>query len=130
MTSFLYFVLPLTRCPRNSNPKSSGPRKERRAFDASKLPRLSKAEIEVLNEDWDDREETSAMWEIISQGMIREFIGVLMEDPSMAHVRSSDGRGPLWWAHEYNRPKMIEILKAVGVSENLRDKNGVRPKDL
>lgn len=84
----------------------------------------------MLNEDWDDREETSAMWEIISQGMIREFIGVLMEDPSMAHVRSSDGRGPLWWAHEYNRPKMIEILKAVGVSENLRDKNGVRPKDL
>ncbi|KAL7508596.1 hypothetical protein ACHAXN_005670 [Cyclotella atomus] len=26
-----------------------------------------------------------------------------------------DGRGPMWWAHEHGRPKMISLLKSLGV---------------
>jgi hypothetical protein len=84
----------------------------------------------MLNEDWEDTEEASMMFEIISRGMIKEFVGILHEVPEAIHLRSSDGRGPMWWAHEHKRPKMIDSMKRLGVSEERTDKNGIRPLDL
>lgn len=95
-----------------------------------KLKKLNKHDIDMINEDWEDTEETSMMWEIISNGMIREFIGLITEAPELVHIRSADGRGPMWWAHEYNRPKMIDVMKKLGVSEERKDVNGIRPLDL
>jgi dolichyl-diphosphooligosaccharide--protein glycosyltransferase len=95
-----------------------------------KLSKLSSDKIERINEDWGDSEYSSMMWEVISQGDIREFVGLVREHPEVAHVRSLDGRGPMWWAHEYKRPKMIELLRQVGVSETRKDANGIRPTDL
>lgn len=95
-----------------------------------KVRRLDPHQIDIINEDWDDTEETSMMWEIISQGMIREFMTLVQEAPEIVHIRSADGRGPMWWAHEYKRPKMIELMKKLGVSEDRKDKNGIRPVDL
>jgi hypothetical protein len=37
------------------------------------------------------------------------------DNPLYAHVRSKDERGPMWWAHEHSRPKMISLLKSLGV---------------
>lgn len=95
-----------------------------------KIQRLDPNQIDMINEDWEDTEETSMMWEIISQGMFREFLSVVLESPEIIHVRSADGRGPMWWAHEYKRPKMIEIMKRLGVSDSRTDKDGRRPTDL
>lgn len=81
-------------------------------------------------EKWSDSEGTSMMWEIISQGMIREFLDVVQDSPEIVHIRSADGRGPMWWAHEYNRPKMIEVMQRMGVSEERKDKHGVTPTEL
>lgn len=94
------------------------------------IRRLDPHQIDIINEDWEDTEETSMMWEIISQGMFREFMAIVLESPEIIHVRSADGRGPMWWAHEYKRPKMIEIMKKLGVSDTRTDKNGRRPIDL
>jgi hypothetical protein len=92
--------------------------------------KLTKASIDVLNEEWDDNERTSLMWEVIKTGDIQEFASVLEEHPQMAHIRSKDGRGPMWWAHEFGRPKMIEILRQLDVSEDRTDSNGVKPADI
>jgi len=70
------------------------------------------------------------MWELISNGMLAEFARVIREAPEMVHIRSSDGRGPMWWAYEYKRPKMIDVMKQLGVSDRRADKNGLRPSDL
>lgn len=95
-----------------------------------KIRPIDPHQIDMINEDWADTEETSMLWEIISQGNFRGFLGIVMEAPEIIHVRSADGRGPMWWAHEYKRPKMIEIMKKLGVSDSRTDKNGFRPIDL
>ena len=61
------------------------------------------------------------LWELISQGQARELFSLLQEYPELAHIRSEDGRGPMWWAHEYKRPRMVEVLKQLGVSEDRKD---------
>lgn len=92
--------------------------------------KLNRASIDSLNEEWDDNEKTSMMWEIIKEGNIHEFADVLQQHPALAHMRSKDGRGPMWWAHEYGRPKMIEILRQLDVTEDRADANGVKPGDI
>lgn len=88
------------------------------------------ASIESINEDWEDNERTGLMWEIIKDGEIQEFVALLQEHPELAHIRSEDGRGPMWWAHEYGRPSMVSILRQLGVSEERTDTKGVKPTDL
>jgi dolichyl-diphosphooligosaccharide--protein glycosyltransferase len=84
----------------------------------------------MLNEDWEDNEKTSMMWEIMKDGNMYEFVALLQEQPELAHIRSEDGRGPMWWAHEYGRPRMVEILKQLGVTEDRTDSKGVKPTDI
>jgi len=84
----------------------------------------------MINEDWEDNERTSMLWELISQGQARELFSLLQEYPELAHIRSEDGRGPMWWAHEYKRPRMVEVLKQLGVSEDRKDEKGIKPTDI
>ena len=70
------------------------------------------------------------MWEVIKDANIYEFVELLQDQPELAHIRSEDGRGPMFWAHEYGRPKMVDILKQLGVSEERTDKDGVKPTDI
>lgn len=100
-----------------------------KGFDGH-LRKLDDLDIDMINEHWENTEETSMMWELISNGKIREFVAILHEAPEMIHIRSADGRGPMWWAYEYKRPKMIEMMKQLGVSDERTDQNGIRPLDL
>ena len=77
----------------------------------------------MINEDWDNTEMTTLMWEVISRGDYNELAGLLEEQPGLAHIRSEDGRGPMWWAYEFGRTKMIDLLKQAGVSEERTDRN-------
>jgi len=100
-----------------------------------KKPRIKKIpldEIELMNnpEAWGNNAMTTAAWQIIHENDIRGFRDLLLERPEAAHVRSEDGRGPIWWAHEYGRSEMVKLLLKLGVSEDLRDVNGVKPTDL
>jgi dolichyl-diphosphooligosaccharide--protein glycosyltransferase len=84
----------------------------------------------MINEDWVDNEMTSMMWELISQGQLAELADTLKNYPQVAHLRSEDGRGPMWWAYEHKRPRIIEMLKKLGVSDERTDQNGIRAKDV
>jgi len=95
-----------------------------------KLPKLSPVEIDMINEDWENNEMTTFLWELISQNRIQELLQVLYETPQLAHVRSEDGRGPMWWAHEYGRSNMVTILKQIGVSEERKDASDITPLDI
>ena len=67
---------------------------------------------------------------MISQNKVKDLIEILTEYPELAHVRSSDGRGPMFWAMEFGNAKIIRILKKVGVSDTRKDASGLTPLDL
>lgn len=97
-----------------------------------KLKRLSKDDIEMMNnpEAWDDNIMTTTVWETVNSNDIQAFKELLYENPELAHVRSKDGRGPLWWAHEYGRGNFVKLLKKLGVSDQLKDVKGLTPLDI
>ena len=86
--------------------------------------------IEAINKEWVDTEKTGMMWELIKTPESEEFMQVLSTYPEIAHVRSKDGRGPMFWAHEHGRTGMIKVLRKLGVREDLADANGVKPTDI
>jgi len=92
--------------------------------------RLSAETIDMINKDWADNEKTGMMWEIIKRPEPEEFMNILSTHPEIAHIRSEDGRGPMFWAHEYGRQGMIQVLRKLGVSEEREDSNGIKPTDI
>jgi dolichyl-diphosphooligosaccharide--protein glycosyltransferase len=98
-----------------------------------KVPRKPSAdEIEELNdpEQWTNSEFTTELWNLISKGQLDRLKQLLDESPAMAHLRSEDGRGPMWWAHEYGKDDVVALLRSHGVSEDRKDKDGVTPLDI
>lgn len=119
-----------------NNPEKATARARKEAEAASKVTKdvvfkkLHDDIVEKLNQVWEDNDRTSSMWEIIKDGDHVEFMSILVENPEMAHIRSKDGRGPMFWAHEYGRPKYIDVLRQLGVSEKRADANGFKPTDV
>jgi len=113
-------------------------RKEREARGGSPLENmefsgdgdLTKDQIKEINQVREDNSITSNLFDLIKMGDVETMTAVLNEQPAYAHVRSKDGRGPMWWAHEHGNKQIIKLLKSKGVSEKLRDKDGMTPLDL
>ncbi|KAL7538039.1 hypothetical protein ACHAXR_013098 [Thalassiosira sp. AJA248-18] len=98
-------------------------------LDAPRAP-LAKEAIRDANQHWEDNAITSQMFELIKMNDVDSLGMVLENQPIYAHVRSRDGRGPMWWAHEHGRKNIVKLLKSHGVSEKVRDKDGMTPLDL
>ena len=64
------------------------------------------------------------LWRAITSNENSELQSILDEDESRALLRSADGRGPLFWAHEANNEEAIEMLKKAGASEDFQDADG------
>lgn len=96
------------------------------------IKKLDPESIEKYNdkEYWQNNELTTLLWEIISENKLKDFYDLIASNPSVPHLRSEDGRGPMWWAHEFKRDKIIDFLKVLGVSEERKDVNGITPLDL
>lgn len=114
------------RAERKQAGESSPEKKKKR------IKKLPPDEIDLMNnpEAWGNNAMTTAAWQIIHENDIRGLRDLLLERPEAAHVRSQDGRGPMWWAHEYGRTDMVKILTKLGVRDDLGDVNGVKPTDL
>ena len=96
------------------------------------IRKLSEEDIDMMNnpEAWDDSSATTAVWEVINGNDIKAFRDMLLENPELAHIRAKDGRGPMWWAHEYGLTNFVKLLKKLGVSETLEDVKGITPLSL
>lgn len=106
--------------------KKNQPKNRERA----KKAKLTPDQIDLINEEWTDNEMTSMIYQLIASDSFDELSEMLMMSPQLAHVRSQDGRGPMWWAHEFKRPKIIKMLKTLGVSETRTDEHGLTPLDI
>ena len=63
---------------------------------------------------------TTAMWSLIDRGDIGELAKALDSDPDLVYIRSEDGRGPLFWAYEYERYDLVKLLLDKGKWPALR----------
>ena len=70
------------------------------------------------------------MWSIVDQNDVEGLRNWLEAEPHAVHIRSKDGRGALWWAYEYGRAEIKEILLQAGAKVDATDANGVKPSDL
>jgi len=79
---------------------------------------------------WENTEETTLMYSLIESNNLQGLDQWLSSDPDLVHLRSEDGRGPLWWANEFKRGEIIEVLRKFKVREDLVDSQGKLPSDL
>jgi hypothetical protein len=80
--------------------------------------------------EWADTSTTSQFHNIISSGNIDAFVSLLKLEPESAKVRSADGRGPLFWAFEYNMLDMQSLLIQHGADADAKDARGQSPAVL
>jgi dolichyl-diphosphooligosaccharide--protein glycosyltransferase len=91
---------------------------------------LTEELIADLNRHWEDTAVTTEMWQIVNDGDARILERVISQAPPLAHVRSKDGRGPMWWAHESGNKEVVAVLKKMGVRDDLEDATGLTPLDI
>ena len=92
--------------------------------------KLTIEEIDMINEHWENNEYTSKMYELIASNQVEQLDSVLKMNPHVAHIRSEDGRGPMWWAHEMGHKQIVDLLKKQKVSEKRTDQNGKTPLSI
>lgn len=81
----------------------------------------------VIFEDTDD---TTNMYALIRTANVERLDMWIDANPSVIHIRSSDGRGPLWWAYEFGNQEVIDLLIQAGADEKAVDVHGNYPKDI
>lgn len=79
---------------------------------------------------WRNTALTTRLWEIIRDADSEALREVLDETPDAHLARSADGRGPLFWAHEFARSDMVQQLLQRGADASARDAQGKRPADV
>ena len=81
---------------------------------------------------WADSDVTFALWSAISSGDESELVDLVQKhgERKVSTVRSADGRGPLFWAFEYEQQSMVDMLLSFGADPSARDAQGMKPKDL
>jgi len=76
---------------------------------------------------WANSEQLANVWRHVYQDDYDHLSAMLKEDPDLVHARTEDGRGPLFWAHEYGRPLMIALLETAGANPRAVDAQGKTP---
>jgi dolichyl-diphosphooligosaccharide--protein glycosyltransferase len=93
----------------------------------------ARATVEAQREEWArwaNSEDTTLMWQVISSGEVTELGAWVARAPGIVHLRAEDGRGPLWWAWEYDRPDMVELLVDAGADPEATDSLGMAPREM
>ena len=110
----------------SSNKKSSSESRDKREF----VVRLSESEKREAGRQWRDNSQLSMLFELIKQSDVYELSEWIESEPASAFMRSKDGRGPMWWAHEFGNAKIVSLLKSIGVPDDELDSRGLSPLDI
>lgn len=71
--------------------------------------------VDEIYNTWEDTEDTTLMWNLISNNQVEELRLWLEDEPTVAFIRSRDGRGPMWWAFEQRNEEITKMLMKAGV---------------
>jgi dolichyl-diphosphooligosaccharide---protein glycosyltransferase len=89
-----------------------------------------KEKIEEIYHTWEDTDDTTRMWQLISSNNVAELQAWLALEPHKAFVRSKDGRGPMFWAFEQRNEAISKLLMKAGVPHTDKDARGLSAVDL
>lgn len=115
---------------RPSKPSSNNKRSTESSRNREFVVRLSESEKKEAGRQWKDTSQLSMIWELIKQSDVYELSEWIESEPASAFMRSKDGRGPMWWAHEFGNGKIVSLLKSIGVPEDELDERGLSPLDI
>lgn len=93
-------------------------------------PEEQRKQVDEIYNTWADTEETTLMWRLIANNQVEELRNILADEPTLAFVRSKDGRGPMWWAFETRNQEITTLLMKTGVPHTDRDAQSLAPADL
>ena len=65
---------------------------------------------------FEDSAALTTLWQATSSGQTEMFISQLIQNREYAQHRSSDGRGPMFWAYEFKNVETLALLLHLGVS--------------
>jgi len=91
---------------------------------------LSDEEKIEIYSTFEDTEDTTLMWKLVSGNAVDDLQRWLKNDPGAAWLRSADGRGPMWWAFESKNQDIVTMLMKLGVPHTDKDKHGQSPVDI
>lgn len=91
---------------------------------------LSDEEKIEIYSNFEDTEDTTLMWKLVSGNAVDDLQRWLKNDPGAAWLRSADGRGPMWWAFESKNQDIVTMLMKLGVPHTDKDKHGQSPVDI
>jgi hypothetical protein len=77
-----------------------------------------------------DSDLKSNAWSDIARGNAVAVRHALAEDPCYALMRAGDGRGPLFWAHEFDNNEIIAALVDAGADQRATDTKGLTPGQM
>merc|ERR1740133_354533 len=107
------------------------------AADAEEEEEVDYAEDEDEDEDdaevkyaWQNTADTTRLWHMIDRNDVEGLRNWINTEPYIVHLRSEDGRGPLWWAYEYNRVEILELLVLSGSDAQAKDGKGMQPVEM
>jgi dolichyl-diphosphooligosaccharide--protein glycosyltransferase len=80
--------------------------------------------------EWADTPLTTKLWNLVHGNKVKDFRDLIRMEPNVVHVRSGDGRGPLWWAYEYGRGDIVNLLLKSGSDPNAIDSRGKKPSSM
>jgi dolichyl-diphosphooligosaccharide--protein glycosyltransferase len=96
---------------------------------AERAQKIAKQQAEEWRR-WSNTEDTTRMWALISSGRYDELAAWVDHAPPVVEMRAEDGRGPLWWAYEYERPDMVDLLIQGGADPTATDSLGMKPREM
>jgi hypothetical protein len=83
---------------------------------------------DAMAAEWKDTDDTERIHDLIMNKDADGLEDELKANPALVHIRSADGQGPLWWAHEAGDKTIRKLLTKNGCQKDLKDKNGNLPK--
>lgn len=105
-------------------------RRERKIAPTKQDDPEFQATVKKIYSTWEDTEDTTRMWQLISTNNVNELKLWLESEPEKAFIRSKDGRGPMFWAFEQRSEEITKILMRAGVPHIDKDARGLSPMDL
>jgi dolichyl-diphosphooligosaccharide--protein glycosyltransferase len=103
---------------------------ERKAATPDEELKKQAIKVDEIYNTWEDTEDTTLMWKLISTNAIEDLKAWLEAEPHKAFIRSKDGRGPMFWSFELRHEEATKLLMKAGVPHTDRDAKGMTPVDL
>ena len=81
-------------------------------------------------EAFSNTHEKSQLWQLAHDNHVDSILRWMEVEPCLAKARTEDGRGPLFWAYEFQLKQLAEAFTSAGTDPNAKDTKGKRARDM